>query len=41
VVQEYTRTPGRGLSVSADGRFALSTRVTPPNSDLFLLDSSR
>ena len=29
------------VSVSADGRFALSTRVTPPNSDLFLLDSSR
>lgn len=41
VVQEYTRTPGRGLSVSADGRFALSTRVTPPNSDLLLIDTAR
>lgn len=41
LVQEYSKPPGRGLSVSADGRFAITTRVVPPSSDLFLLDIAR
>jgi hypothetical protein len=41
LLQEYTRPPGRGLSVSADGRYALTTRVVPPISDLLLLETSR
>jgi len=40
-LQEYTRPAGRGLSVSADGRYALTTRVAPPLSDLLLLETSR
>ena len=32
---------GRGLSVSADGRHALTTRVVPPISDLLLLETSK
>jgi Tol biopolymer transport system component len=39
LLQEYTRPAGRGLSVSADGRFALTTRVAPPISDLLLLET--
>ena len=41
LVQAYTRPPGRGLSVSADGRYALTTRVAPPISDLLLLETSK
>lgn len=41
LLQEYTRSPGRGLSVSADGRYAITTRVVPPISDLLLLETSR
>ena len=41
LVQQYTKPPGRGLSVSADGRFAITTRVVPPDSNLFLLDLAR
>lgn len=41
LMQEYTRPAGRGLSVSADGRYALTTRVAPPLSDLLLLETSR
>jgi hypothetical protein len=41
LLQEYTRPPGRGLSVSADGRYALTPRVVPPLSDLLLLETSR
>lgn len=39
VVQAYSRTPGRGLSVSADGRYALTTRLVPAIADLLLLQS--
>ena len=38
---EYARAPGRGLSVSPDGRFALTTRVTVVNADLLLLEPAR
>jgi Tol biopolymer transport system component len=41
IVQGYTEPPGRGLSVSPDGRFAITTGVVPPDSDLFLLDIAR
>lgn len=41
LLQEYTRPPGRGLSVSPDGRFAVTTRVVPPISDLLLLEPAR
>ena len=41
LLQEYTRAPGRGLSVSADGRFAVTTDVVPPISDLLLLEPAR
>ena len=41
VLQEYTRPAGRGLSVSADGRYAITTRVAPPISDLLLLETSK
>lgn len=40
VIQEYTRPPGRGLSVSADGRFAATTRFVPAISDLLLLETA-
>ena len=39
VLQEYTRPAGRGLSVSADGRYAITTRAVPPISDLLLLET--
>jgi len=38
-VQEYSRPPGRGLSVSADGRFAVTTRLVPAIADLLLLET--
>jgi len=41
LLQEYTRPPGRGLSVSADGRYAVTTLVVPPISDLLLLETSK
>jgi len=41
LLQECTRPPGRGLSVSADGRYALTPRVVPPLSDLLLIETSR
>jgi Tol biopolymer transport system component len=41
LLQEYTKPPGRGLSVSADGRFAVTTRVVPPISDLVLLETAK
>jgi Tol biopolymer transport system component len=41
LLQEYSKPPGRGLSVSADGRFAVTTRVVPPISDLVLLETAK
>jgi Tol biopolymer transport system component len=41
VLQEYTKPPGRGLSVSPDGRFALTTRFVPAIADLLLLEAPR
>jgi hypothetical protein len=41
LLQEYSKPPGRGLSVSADGRFAVTTRVVPPISDLMLLEPAK
>jgi Tol biopolymer transport system component len=41
LLQEYSQPPGRGLSVSADGRFAVTTRVVPPISDLVLLEAAK
>lgn len=41
LLQEYSSPPGRGLSVSPDGRLALTTRVVPPISDLILLERAR
>ena len=41
VLQEYTKPPGRGISVSPDGRFALTTRFLPAISDLLLLEAAR
>jgi Tol biopolymer transport system component len=41
VLQEYTRTPGRGLSVSPDGRYALTTRFVPAIADLLLLEAKK
>ena len=41
VIQEYARPPGRGLSVSADGRFAVTTRFVPAIADLLLLERAR
>jgi hypothetical protein len=41
LLQEYTKPPGRGLSVSAEGRFAVTTRVVPPISDLALLEPTK
>jgi hypothetical protein len=41
VLHEYSRPPGRGLSVSPDGRFALTTRFVPAIADLLLLDPAR
>lgn len=41
VVQEYTKPPGRGLSVSPDGRFALTTRFVPAIADLLLLEAPK
>ena len=38
VLEEYSKPPGSGLSVSADGRFAVTTRVVAPISDLMLLE---
>lgn len=40
LLQNYSKLPGRGLSISADGRYALTMRVVPPISDLLLLDSA-
>jgi hypothetical protein len=31
LLQEYSKPPGRELSVSADGRFAVTTRVVRPS----------
>ena len=39
LLHEYTRPPGRGLSVSADGRYAITTRAVSPLSDLLLLET--
>jgi len=41
VLQEYSKYPGRGLSISPDGLYAITTRVVPPISDLLLLETSR
>ncbi|HEV3331173.1 MAG TPA: hypothetical protein VG096_09345 [Bryobacteraceae bacterium] len=38
VLEEYSKPPGSGLSVSADGRFGVTTRVVAPISDLMLLE---
>ena len=38
LLEEYSKPPGSGLSVSADGRFAVTTRVVAPISDLMLLE---
>lgn len=41
VLQEYAKPPGRGLSVSPDGRFALTTRFVPAIADLLLLEATK
>jgi Tol biopolymer transport system component len=41
VLQSYSRPPGRGLSISPDGRFALTTRFIPAIDDLLLLENAR
>jgi Tol biopolymer transport system component len=41
LLQEYSTPPGRGLTVSADGRFALTSRATAPISDLMLLQIAK
>jgi hypothetical protein len=41
VLEEYSKPPGIGLSVSADGRFGVTTRVVPPISDLMLLETAK
>jgi Tol biopolymer transport system component len=41
VLEEYSAPPGRGLSVSPDGRFALTTRFVPAIADLLLLESAK
>jgi Tol biopolymer transport system component len=41
LLQEYSKPPGRGLSVSADGHFAVTTRVVPPVSNLMLLETAK
>ncbi len=41
VLHEFARTPGRGLSISPDRRFALTTRFVPPIADLLLLEPAR
>jgi Tol biopolymer transport system component len=41
VLAEYSKSPGRGLSVSPDGRFALTTRFVPAIDDLLLLEIAR
>jgi hypothetical protein len=38
LLQDYTRAPDRGLSVSADGHVDVTTLVVPPISDLLLLE---
>lgn len=39
LLQKYSKPPGRGLSISADGRFAITTREGPLISDLILLET--
>jgi hypothetical protein len=41
VLQNYSKPPGRGVSISADRRYAITMRVVPPISDLMLLETSR
>jgi Tol biopolymer transport system component len=41
VLREYSKYPGRGLSISPDGHYAITTRVVPPISDLLLLETPR
>jgi hypothetical protein len=41
LLQEYTQPPGRGLSVAADEKAAVTTRVVPPISDLLLLQHAQ
>ncbi|MEZ5284794.1 MAG: hypothetical protein R2712_08305 [Vicinamibacterales bacterium] len=41
VMQRYTKPPGRGLSVSPDGRYAVTTRFVPAIADLLLLDAAK
>jgi hypothetical protein len=41
LLEEFSTPPGRGLSVSADGRFAVTTRVVPPISNLMLLEAAK
>ena len=40
ILQNYLKPPGRGISVSADRRFAVTMRIVPPISDLLLLEAS-
>lgn len=41
VLQQFIHTPGRGLSVSPDRQFALTTRYVPAIADLLLLEPVR
>jgi dipeptidyl aminopeptidase/acylaminoacyl peptidase len=41
VLQEYASPPGRGLSISPNGQFALTTRFVPAIADLLLLETAR
>jgi Tol biopolymer transport system component len=40
ILQNFSKPPGRSISVSADRRFAVTMRVVPPISDLLLLETS-
>ena len=40
LLQNYSKPPGRGISISGDRRFAITMRIVPPISDLLLLDTS-
>lgn len=41
LLQNYSKLPGRGISIATDGRHAVTMRVVPPISDLILLETAR
>ncbi len=40
LLQNYSKLPGRGISIAAGGRHAVTMRVVPPISDLILLEAA-